>query len=124
MRLVFLEGRQIKHFRATTRLFIYFAEAISENTRLVLANAIFFKGKWKIPFDPSQSDEMDFTLANGQVKRTQFMHGVGKYRAGKFDGATFIVLPYEVNKMRKFYGILLQQMICLLIFFSANTIFY
>jgi len=41
--------------------------------RLILANAIYFKGKWFIPFDKSQTQPHDFNLPAGKVTSTPMM---------------------------------------------------
>ena len=41
--------------------------------RLILANAIYFKGKWFIPFDKSQTKPRDFHLPSGKTKATPTM---------------------------------------------------
>jgi serpin B len=41
--------------------------------RLILANAIYFKGKWFIPFDKSQTQPRDFNLPAGKVTSTPMM---------------------------------------------------
>jgi serine protease inhibitor len=42
-------------------------------TRVILANAIYFKGKWITPFDKSQTKSRDFHLSSGKVKPTPMM---------------------------------------------------
>ncbi|MGD0253884.1 MAG: serpin family protein [Verrucomicrobiota bacterium] len=42
-------------------------------TRVILANAIYFKGKWDEPFDKSQTKPRAFHLANGETKQTPMM---------------------------------------------------
>lgn len=42
-------------------------------TRLVLANAVYFKGAWKVNFDPSMTTDSDFYLLNGEKVRVPFM---------------------------------------------------
>ena len=42
-------------------------------TRLILANAIYFKGKWSAPFDKQLTKPRDFHLSQGKVKSTQMM---------------------------------------------------
>ena len=48
--------------------------AISSDTRLVLASAVYFLGQWVTPFPEQASRESDFTLASGDLTRTRTMH--------------------------------------------------
>jgi serpin B len=49
-------------------------------TRVILANAIYFKGKWINPFDKSQTKPRDFHLPSGGVKSAPMM-----VKSRKFD---------------------------------------
>ena len=42
-------------------------------TRLVLTNAIYFKGRWAEEFDQQDTQEADFTRADGTTVKTMFM---------------------------------------------------
>jgi len=46
---------------------------ITSCTRLVLANAIYFKGNWADEFDPKQTQEADFTLQDGTKTKARLM---------------------------------------------------
>ncbi len=48
--------------------------SIDNLTRLVLTNAIYFKGKWKEPFESEKTKERNFTLANGTTVKHPFMN--------------------------------------------------
>lgn len=50
------------------------ANPLSRDTRLILINAIHFKGDWAVPFRASQTRTEPFHLANGQSTPTPFMH--------------------------------------------------
>ena len=52
-------------------------------TRLVLTNAIYFKGPWADPFDKSATVPEPFLLAGGQKAVVPFMHRSGNMTAGK-----------------------------------------
>jgi serpin B len=47
-------------------------------TRLVLVNAIYFKGKWLHPFDKVNTYKEDFTLRDGSVKKVDMMKLINK----------------------------------------------
>lgn len=62
-------------------------------TRMVLANAIYFKGDWKTPFDEARTREEDFTLADGGTAKVPLMgkDSMPSVRYGAFtaEGALF-----------------------------------
>ena len=67
---------------------------------LLLADALYFKGRWQRPFDPERTEERPFTLAGGQAKPVPLMQ-----RAGRFSycrGADFqaVDLPYGDGRFR------------------------
>ena len=67
---------------------------LDENTRLVLANAIYFKGDWLTPFEPD-SPEAPFTRLDGSsvTARLMFRHAQTAYAAGADYQA--VELPYQ-----------------------------
>ncbi len=72
---------------------------LTPSTRLVLTNAIYFKGTWLNPFDKSLSQDEDFHLSQTQAIKTPMMHRTGSYRY--YDGGTFqaLELPYQGNDL-------------------------
>lgn len=88
--------------------------SISELTRLVLTNAIYFKGKWKEPFEPEKTKERDFTLTDGSKVKHQFMSAdktFGYFKGDNYaalemdykgeDFSMIIVLPHEGTPLSK-----------------------
>lgn len=63
-------------------------------TRLVLTNAIYFKGKWQDPFEKGATQAGDFHLSGTQAVTVPLMHRTGGYRY--YDGGTFqeLEMPY------------------------------
>jgi len=69
------------------------AGSIDGDTRLVLANAIYFKGQWAQKFEPARTATGTFH-ASGHDTSAPFMHQHGVFRYGKTDGAQILELPY------------------------------
>lgn len=63
-------------------------------TRLVLTNAIYFKGDWRDQFKKADTKEEEFHLSTTHEIRTSMMHRTGSYRY--YDGGNFqaLELPY------------------------------
>jgi serpin B len=68
-------------------------------TRLVLTNAIYFKGDWLSQFDKSNTENEDFHLSTTQSVKAPLMHRTGGYFY--YDGGTFqeLELPYKGNDL-------------------------
>lgn len=52
----------------------------SPDIRMILANALYFKGKWQIPFDDGMSAERPFHKNNGDVVMVKMMRKTSHYR--------------------------------------------
>jgi len=72
---------------------------LAPSTRLVLTNAIYFKGDWQTQFDKAQTKDEDFYPSQAQTKKVAFMHRIGSF--SYFDGGTFQVLeiPYKSKEL-------------------------
>lgn len=73
-------------------------DMINGLTRLILCNAIYFKGLWQFPFDTS--DEEDFHLNAKEKCKVQMMryHGNKKLMYGENDVGRWVVIPYKGRK--------------------------
>ena len=69
--------------------------SITPITRLVLTNAIYFKGSWVNPFQQRATQPDAFHVTPSQSVQAPFMHRTGDYQY--LDGGTFqaIELPYQ-----------------------------
>ncbi|PWA40553.1 serpin-ZX [Artemisia annua] len=70
-------------------------------TRLILANAVYFKGAWKVKFDPSRTKDSDFHLLNGEKVKVPFMTSLDKQLVGKYDGFKVLGLPYSQGEDKR-----------------------
>ena len=68
---------------------------VTPQTRLVLTNAIYFKGDWLSPFDKASTQDGDFHLTASRAVKTPLMHNSSNFTF--FDGGTFqaLELPYK-----------------------------
>lgn len=64
-------------------------------TRLVLANAIYFKADWADPFEPEGTHDRMFRLAGGEEVRVPTMWHAADFRYADGDGWQAVELPYE-----------------------------
>jgi serpin B len=69
--------------------------SLKPDTRLVLTNAIYFKGDWQTQFDKTLTKDEDFHLSPAQTKTAPLMHRTGGFNY--FNGGSFQVLeiPYK-----------------------------
>lgn len=67
--------------------------SVDADMRLVLTNAVYFKGAWSQPFDANATANGKFMLSNGDTVDTPLMHrdalGGGQYGAFNDDGSFF-----------------------------------
>jgi serpin B len=67
---------------------------INPDTRLVLANAIWFYGAWANPFEPDNTEDGDFTLLDGDAVTVPFMHQNKFMPYTEGDNYQAVELPY------------------------------
>ena len=69
--------------------------SVTAATRLVLTNAIYFKGTWLGQFDPTSTEDQDFHLTAKQSAKVSMMNRNGGY--SYYDGGSFqeLELPYK-----------------------------
>jgi serpin B len=80
--------------------------SVSSQTKLVLTNAIYFKGKWQPPFDKKETEDKFFTPGWGLIKKTPTMTDEGsEYNYGEDLTSQIIELPYA-NRELSMYVIL------------------
>lgn len=72
-------------------------DKIDSLTILFLLNAIYFKGQWVDRFDPANTKEQDFFLANGGKQKCKMMSQSGTFDYYTCPSFQAISLPYKYN---------------------------
>ena len=67
---------------------------INANTRLVLTNAIYFKGDWVSQFKKDRTRNETFTLIGGKQVQTPLMHQTGNYKYADLGDIQALEMPY------------------------------
>ncbi|XP_061387006.1 serine protease inhibitor 3/4-like [Musca vetustissima] len=73
------------------------ADDLDENTRVVLLNAIYFKGEWLQPFFVPVTRQKNFYVDATNYVSVEMMLTFGQFRYGKIDqlDATAVAMPYK-----------------------------
>jgi serine protease inhibitor len=99
----------------TNDLIQHLVDQVDPSTVAMLTNAIVFKGKWTLQFDPKSTQPHDFRPANGAVLQVPMMKNSAEYAYGGANGleairlpyadgtfAMYVVLPPDSNRMQSF----------------------
>ncbi|KAG7224539.1 hypothetical protein INR49_014979 [Caranx melampygus] len=81
--------------------------SLTDETRLVLLNALHFQALWKVPFDPKLTQERMFHCSNGSTVPVHMMRLTNHFNYGEFvtsDGVDYDVIevPYEGDSLSMF----------------------
>jgi len=68
-------------------------------TRLVLTNAIYFKGNWASQFKEEQTRNAPFTLLNGDKVKVPMMNQTGQFPYAETESFQALELPYVDNEL-------------------------
>lgn len=68
-------------------------------TRLVLTNAIYFKGAWAAPFQEAATHPAPFTLADGEKVDVPMMNQSDKFKYAEAESAQILELPYGDDEL-------------------------
>ena len=67
---------------------------LSSNTRLVLTNAIYFKGLWALPFEPRATTKDTFKVNADQKVTVDMMSQAGVFKTAANENGALLELPY------------------------------
>ena len=75
------------------------AGVLDAMTRLVLTNAIYFKGKWAHPFEEKRTREAPFTLTDGSKTPVDMMHQTERFGYAETDALQVLEMPYAGDEL-------------------------
>ena len=75
--------------------------SIEQTTKLILINAIHFKGTWENEFDPNFSSMDTFYLADGTTVQTSMMRTTALFQSSNIGDlkAVALKMPYKGNRV-------------------------
>jgi serpin B len=73
--------------------------SITDMTRLVLTNAIYFNAAWQFPFEKTATQNGDFFLANGDKVSVPMMKQQQQFNYAAGDGYQAVELPYDGQEL-------------------------
>lgn len=73
--------------------------SLSEDTRLVLTNAIYFKAPWLFPFDAMDTTTAPFTPLSGSPVSLPMMHETATFSYARVGDLQVVELPYNGTKL-------------------------
>lgn len=76
--------------------------SLSPTTQLVLTNALFFKGKWQLPFNEKRTREGSFFVRDDDSVNVELMRIKDEFRYGEFGDKKIIQLPYGEGELSMF----------------------
>jgi serpin B len=73
--------------------------SLDDLSRLVLVNAIYFKGAWSVPFDKGATSTQPFALATGTRVKVPLMHQMDQVKYMEDDDLQAVELPYGKGEL-------------------------
>ncbi len=74
--------------------------SITSDTKLLLTNAIYFKGKWQLPFQVNNTQDQPFKLLNGNEVPVAMMHNPhDKFKYSENNSMQMIQLDYQNSSL-------------------------
>ena len=73
--------------------------SLNSVTRLVITNAIYFKGKWDDPFEKDKTRDEDFWLNENQTTKAPMMWKSGGFNYAQTEKLQILEIPYEAGEL-------------------------
>ncbi|TVU46158.1 hypothetical protein EJB05_05677, partial [Eragrostis curvula] len=70
-------------------------DSIDQTTRLIIGNALYFKGVWTEKFDASKTKDCQFHLHDGSSVQAPFMSSTRPQYVASYDNLKVLKLPYQ-----------------------------
>ncbi len=75
------------------------SDPLADNTKLVLTNAVYFKGLWALPFDSKQTSQQAFTNDQGSKSMLAMMHRSDRFHYTENEKLQMLILSYDHSKL-------------------------
>ncbi|TVU46130.1 hypothetical protein EJB05_05648, partial [Eragrostis curvula] len=75
--------------------------SVDQSTRLVLGNALYFKGSWTEKFDASKTKDGEFHLLDGNSVQTPFMSSREDQYVRSYNNFKVLKLPYQQGRDKR-----------------------
>jgi serpin B len=76
-------------------------DSVDETTRLILGNALHFKGTWAEKFDVSKTIDSEFHLLDGSSVKAPFMSSEDDQYVASYDNFKVLKLPYKQGRDKR-----------------------
>ncbi len=73
-------------------------KAVNASTRIILANAVYFKAKWRSPFSSNATVDAPFYLDDERIIQVPTMHQYGTFPFYEEDDFSVVSMPYLCKK--------------------------
>ncbi|KAM0834744.1 hypothetical protein ACQ4PT_063395 [Festuca glaucescens] len=77
------------------------AKSFDMDTDAVLANAVYFKGKWDLPFYERSTTDRPFHLLDGAAIDAPFMYNSNRHFIAVYDGFKVLKLQYKMQQQER-----------------------
>nr|XP_018913466.1 PREDICTED: antitrypsin-like isoform X4 [Bemisia tabaci] len=75
------------------------ADDLSDDAKLVLLNAIYFKGKWAHPFKHHDTRDADFYLTKDKTIKVKQMAQTSRFQYAEDADYKYLIMPYKGSKL-------------------------